>query len=214
MKLSDASSLLPSLPQGAEILIARLRSLGDVVLETPSIAALHHWRPDLRIFVLIEERFAAALAGNPAISGLFFSRTLLQTVAELRRRKFPVVFNHHGGPRSALLTAASGANVRVGWKGFQYDFAYNMPVPDAAELYARPIVHTVEHRISQFYYTGLPRATIPAAQIFPQPRAVDRVRKILTQRGVAAHLMRYCSQRPACIACAGPLKSLPRSPDG
>ena len=186
LKPSDPSCLLPSLPQGAEILIARLRSLGDIVLETPAIAALHQWRPDLRIFALVEERFAAALTGNPAISGLLFSRAFLRIVAELRQRKFSVVFNQHGGPRSALLTAASGAASRIGWKGFQYSFVYNMPVPDAAEFYGRPIVHTVEHRMSQFYYTGLPRAPIPAAQVFPQPHATDRVRKILNQRGVAA----------------------------
>jgi heptosyltransferase III len=186
LKLSDPSSLLPNLPPGAEILVARLRSLGDMVLETPALAALHAWRPDVRIFVLIEQRFAPALEGNPAIAGLIFSRGFFETVADIRHHRFPAMFNQHGGPRSALLTAASGAQFRVGWKGFQYSWVYNVRVPDADEFYGKPIVHTVEHRMSQFYATGLPRGPIPVARIYPQNDAVSRVSKLLAGHGVAA----------------------------
>jgi ADP-heptose:LPS heptosyltransferase len=186
LKTSDAASLLPSLPQGAEILIVRPRSLGDIVLETPAIAALHAWRPDLRIYLLIEERFAPALAGNPAIAGLIFSRGFWKTRQDLRRRNFAAVFNQHGGPRSVLLTAASGTKWRVGWKGFQYAFLYNVTVPDAAEFYGQPVVHTAEHRMSQFYWTGLPRGPIPRAQVYPQAEAIERVGKMLAENGVTA----------------------------
>jgi ADP-heptose:LPS heptosyltransferase len=185
LKLSDERSLLPSLPQGAAILIVRPRSLGDIVLETPAIAALHAWRPDLRVFLLVEERFAPALAGNSAIAGLIFSHGFLETRRELRRRDFAAVFNQHGGPRSVLLTAASGAKWRVGWKGFQYAFLYNVAVPDAAEFYGEPMVHTVEHRISQFYGTGLPRGPIPPARVYPQAEAIERVDKLLAGNTVS-----------------------------
>lgn len=185
MKLSDAPSVLPSLPQGAEILIIRPRSFGDIVLETPAIAALHAWRPDLRIFLLIEERFAPALAGNPAVAGLIFSRGFLETSRDLRRRNFAAAFNQHGGPRSVLLTAASGAPWRVGWKGFQYAFLYNVAVPDATEFYGKPVVHTVEHRMSQFYWTGLPRGPIPTARVYPQAEAIERVKTQLAKNAVS-----------------------------
>jgi heptosyltransferase III len=104
--------------QGAEILIIRLRSLGDLVLETPVIAALHSWRPDLRINVLVEPRFSPVLEGNPAIAKLIHSRGLGETALDLLRCKFPIVFNQHGGPRSAMLTGASGSPLRVGWAGY------------------------------------------------------------------------------------------------
>lgn len=175
--------MLPGLPKGAEILILRLRSLGDLVLETPAISALNEWRPDLRIFVLAEEKFAGALEGNPAITGLLYSRGFLPTAADMRRHRFRIVFNQHGGPRSALLSAASGATYRVGWKGFQYSFVYNVTVPDAAEFYGKPVIHTVEHRMSQFYCAGLPRSPIPPARVFPQAAAADRVRNILLPHG-------------------------------
>jgi heptosyltransferase III len=185
LKPNDPSSLLPELPQGAEILIVRPRSLGDIVLETPAIAALHAWRPDLRINVLVEQRFAAALEGNPAIASVIFSRGFVRAARELRAKKFAVVFNQHGGPRSAFLTAASGSQLRVCWKGFQFSFLYNVLVPDAQEFFGTPVVHTVEHRISQFYATGLPRGPIPRAQIFPHRDAMQSVASMLAQKGIA-----------------------------
>jgi heptosyltransferase III len=182
---NDPATLLPALPPGAEILIIRLRSLGDMVLETPAIAALHSWRPDLRISVLVESRFAPVLEGNPAIAELIFSRSLGETALDLLRRKIPIVFNQHGGPRSAMLTGASGSPFRVGWAGYQYSFLYNVAVPDAQEFYGTPAVHTVEHRISQFYFTGLPRGPIPRAQVFPQPDAAASVARKLAEKGIA-----------------------------
>jgi heptosyltransferase III len=185
---ADPSSLLPGLPQGSGILIIRLRSLGDLVLETPAIAALKIWRPDLRISMLVEPRFSSLLEGNPNIAEIISSGGLGATSLELRRRKFSVVFNQHGGPRSAMLTGASGSPWRVGWKGYQYSFLYNVQVPDPEEFYSRPAVHTVEHRISQFYWTGLPRGPIPQTQVFPQMHAQHTVLQKLADRGIPSGL--------------------------
>ncbi|HUO35419.1 MAG TPA: glycosyltransferase family 9 protein [Candidatus Acidoferrum sp.] len=185
MKRNDSPSLLTGLPPGSEILILRLRSLGDIVLETSALAALHSWRPDLRLSVLVEPWCAAALAGNPHVSEIILSRASLATVAAIRSKKFSAVFNQHGGPRSALLTAFSGSPARIGWQGYQYSFAYNVPVPDALEFYGRPFVHAVEHRLSQFYFCGLPRGPIPPARVFPQSDAVASVAEFLAGKGIA-----------------------------
>jgi ADP-heptose:LPS heptosyltransferase len=163
----------------------RLRSLGDLVLETPSIDALHAWRPDLRIHVLAEPRFAAVFEGNPNVTEILLSDGFAHTALALRRRHFPVVYNQHGGPRSALLTAVSGSRWRVCWEGFQFSALYNVRAPDSKEFYGTPSVHTVEHRISQFYSTGMPRGPIPRARIFPQPDAVASVTRVLAQNGIA-----------------------------
>jgi ADP-heptose:LPS heptosyltransferase len=112
------------------------------------------------------------------------SGKFVETARELRRHRFPVIFNQHGGPRSALLTAASGSPQRVCWKGFQFSFLYNVLVPDAKEFYGTAAVHTVEHRISQFYWTGLPRGPIPRAQVFPHQGALESVGRILSQSGL------------------------------
>jgi len=182
----EPASLLPGLPPGAEILIIRLRSLGDVVLLTPALAALHAWRPDLRLSVLVEPEWSAVLEGNPAVSETLIARGFAATALALRRRKFSIVFNQHGGPRSAFLTAATGAAARVCWKGKQFDFLYNVLAPDAVEFYGTLQVHTVEQRMTQFFWTGLPRGPIPRAEVFPQADARQRLGEILAARGVAA----------------------------
>src|ERR1700685_3955949 len=180
------SSLLPGLPEASEVLIIRLRSLGDLVLETPAIAALKAWRPDLRISVLVEPRFAAAFEGNPSVDEIISSVVLSTTALQIRRRRFSAVFNQHGGPRSALLTGASGSRARVGWKDHQYSFLYNVQVPDAREFYGHSSVHTVEHRMSQFFWTGLPRGPIPPTEVFAQADARDSVARKLAANGIGS----------------------------
>lgn len=179
MNLRDPSSILPGFPRGAEILIVRLRSLGDLVLTTPAISALHAWRPDLRLSLLVEKAHAAVLEGNPAISEIILAKSFPLMVRELRRRRFPIVFNQHAGPKSALLVAAIGAPVRVCWEKRQFSFFYNVLASDAT----RPM-HTVEHRIEQFYAAGLPRGPIPRAQVYPQADARGAIAGILAAKGI------------------------------
>lgn len=186
MKSSNPSSLLPGLGEAADILIVRLRSVGDVVLLTPALAALHAWRPDLRLRVLVEPGCAAVLEGNPAVTEILLARDFLATVRNLRRRRFAIAFNQHGGPRSALLTAASGAPLRVCWEGRQFSFLYNVHVPGPVMLNGRSNMHTVEHRISQFFWTGLPPGPIPPAAVYPHPVTMAAVRAKLAERGILA----------------------------
>ena len=184
MKLSNPSGLLPGLAPGSSLLILRLRSLGDVVMLTPALDAVHAARPDLRITVAVEPAYAPVLEGNPAVSEILLVRNFGTAVREIRRRKFPVVFNQHGGPTSAYLSALSGAPVRVCWDDCQFSFVYNVRVPPAEHFFGPRTVHTVEHRLTQFYWTGLERAAIPPARIFPQAAAVARVSQKLAERAL------------------------------
>ncbi len=193
---AEAAGILPGLPHGAEVLLIRFRSLGDLVLETPAIRALHEWRPDLKIVALAEERFAAVFEGNPAVSEVIYPRGLLGTSLALRRRGFPVAFNQHGGPRSAMITGLSGARWRVGWNGYQYSFFYNVQVPDAREFFGEAPVHTAAHRLSQLYFAGLPRSPIPMSQLFPQPDAAASAARAIAQKGIGAGVP-YAVLQPA-----------------
>ncbi len=196
MNPRDPGSLLPSLPVGSKVLIIRLRSVGDVVLLTPALAALHSWRPDLKLSVLVDPACRAVLEGNPAVSETIVTQGFVGTALALRRGRFPLVFNQHGGPRSAFLTAATGAPARVCWKGKQFGFVYNIQVPDAVEYYGTLQVHSVEQRMAQFYFAGLPRGPIPPARVYPQPDALEAVRELLTRLGLASG-ERYVVMQPA-----------------
>src|SRR5579872_3423931 len=60
----SVANLLERLPSGSRIAVIRLRSLGDCVLTTPALALLKQHRPDLKISVIVEPRFAAIFEGN------------------------------------------------------------------------------------------------------------------------------------------------------
>jgi lipopolysaccharide heptosyltransferase III len=185
LKASNPSEILPGLAQGAEVLLIRLRSLGDIVLTTPALESLHAWRPDLRIVVAVEPAYAPVLEGNPNVAEIFRVGRFLPTAARLARRRFPLVLNQHGGPTSALLTAATLSPFRVAWDRTQFSALANVRVPRPKVYFAGRRAHTAEQRISQLWQLGLPRGTVPPARVFPQPDALVSAGGVLAGRGIA-----------------------------
>src|SRR5690242_17016832 len=96
-------SALEQLPSGSRVAIIRLRSLGDCVLTTPAIEILKQSRPDLRIGVVVEPRFAPVFEGDPDVSEI-----IKPTVSAVARFRPALTVNLHGGTRSMVLTAGSG----------------------------------------------------------------------------------------------------------
>src|SRR5208337_2697451 len=169
------ASLLPDFPAGARILILRFRSIGDIILLTPTLRLLKEWRPDLRISVMIESRFRDLLKGNPAVeeilipgkgSGVRHLVSRLAVIRGLRRPGFSLCMNLHGGPTSRLFARWSAARWRVGFAHYRGTSLYNILVPDARTILNQPSLHTAEHQAAAFFYLGLPRKEIPRGQIF------------------------------------------------
>jgi ADP-heptose:LPS heptosyltransferase len=181
----NPASLLPDLPPNAAVLVVRLRSIGDVVLTLPALQALHDWRPDLRIHMLVEPLCVPLLEGHPAISEIVVLTKFWETVRFLRQSDFSIAFNMHGGPTSAFLTRLSGAPVRVCWAQRQFASFYNVRVPIHFPVAGRIQMHTAEHRLQQFLYTGLPEKPLLAAKVYADPNAAEFVRKKLAEKGIA-----------------------------
>ena len=160
---------LENLPTGSRAAIIRLRSLGDCVLSTPAIEILHHARPDVRIAVVVEDRFADVFRGNPAVA-----EVLPPSARAIRNFAPELCLNYHGGTRSARLTMLSGAKVRAGFDIFHPAFVYNTPIPTAQEILGvTRRVHTVEHMAAAMFYLGVERTWIPRARV-PAPPGRSR----------------------------------------
>jgi ADP-heptose:LPS heptosyltransferase len=97
-------SVLENLRREGRAAIIRLRSLGDCVLTTPALEILKRARPDLRVAVMVEDRFRDIFEGNPDVEELLPPR-----LAALRGWRPDLCLNFHGGARSAWMTALSGA---------------------------------------------------------------------------------------------------------
>jgi ADP-heptose:LPS heptosyltransferase len=158
-------TVLDTLPEGARAALIRLRSLGDCVLTTPALHLLRCARPDLRIAVVVEDRFKDIFEGCPDVDAILAPR-----LRDLRNFQPRLCLNLHGGPRSARLTALSGARYRAGFAHFPHSFAYNIRIPRAQEILGVDRkVHTAEHIASAMFYLGVPRQEIPRARLFAAP---------------------------------------------
>ncbi len=108
-----------------KILLVRLRLIGDVVFTTPLVHGLRRRYPTADITYVVEPAAAPVVADNPHLtsvltipksSGLARLRGDLAVALSLRTQRFDVAIDLHGGPRSAWLTWASRAPMRIGYR--------------------------------------------------------------------------------------------------
>ena len=129
-----------------KILLIRLRLIGDVVFTTPIIRALKRAMPDAQLAYLVERESAAVVAGNPNLDEVIViprSRGLARIVDDarlawrLRKRRFDLVIDMHGGPRSGWLTLATGAPRRIGYRIPGRSWMYTTSIHRARDLRPR-----------------------------------------------------------------------------
>lgn len=162
--------VLDALPEGAAVVVIRLRSLGDCVLTTPALHLLKNARPDLGVAVVVEDRFAPVFRGNPDVAAV-----LPPSVAHVRRWRPALAINFHGGGRSLVLSTLSGAHFRAGFAHYRAPGVYNVRIPRAQEILGvERKVHTAEHLASAMFYLGVRPAPIPRARLFAQPERRPR----------------------------------------
>jgi ADP-heptose:LPS heptosyltransferase len=131
------------------------------VLSTPAIEILKRSRPDLRLAVMVEDRFRAVFEGNPDLDEM-----LPVGLGALRRWRPMLCLNLHGGGRSAWMTALSGARYRAGFGHFRYRAVYNVHIPRAQEILGvERKVHTAEHLASAVFYLGAAVCEVPRAKV-------------------------------------------------
>lgn len=126
------------------ILLLRPRLIGDVVFTTPIVRALRRRFPCAHLAYLVEPAAAPILEGNPHLNRLIVvpsatgvTRLRLDAVTglQLRRERYDIAIDLHGGPRSAWLTWMSGAPTRIGYtirgRSWMYTHAVARPADDA-----------------------------------------------------------------------------------
>jgi len=164
------ATILERLPREGRVGVIRLRSLGDCVLTTPALDILKRSRPDLRVAVVVEDRFRAVFEDNPDVDQILPPRP-----GALRGWRPDLCVNLHGGARSAWMALFSGARWRAGFAHFRHQFVYNLRIPRAQEILGvERKVHTAEHVASAMFWLGAKPVEIPRAKLAapaPAPRA-------------------------------------------
>src|ERR687890_11915 len=113
------------------ILVIKLRYLGDVLLSTPVLTALRECFPTARLTMAVNRGTEDMVKWNPHLNEVFMVERgvigkQLRSFHQIRQRRFDCVIDLTDGDRSATLARYSGAPVRIGfndehrWRGRLY----------------------------------------------------------------------------------------------
>jgi lipopolysaccharide heptosyltransferase II len=177
-----------------KILLVRLRQIGDVVFTTPAVRALRRRFPGSHIAYVVEPAAAPVVESNPHIDNVIVvpaatgARQLASDLAiglQLRRARYDLAIDFHGGPRGSLLTWLSRAPIRIGYHVAGRSWMYSRRVARPRELRPR---HSVENQWDLLSGLDIPP---PDRTNFPVEMPIDQasmtaVAERLSHAGVTA----------------------------
>jgi len=178
---------LQTTPQ--RILVGLLLPIGDTLLTTPALAALHHHFPDAEITALVSTSNAGILDGNPDIArcvqaptlgGVGMAEQLVSSVRALHQERYDLIIS---------LSAASALITRLGARGPSRVLLEMSPLwwlrGGTAEYRA---CHAVDHYLRTIATLGVPMPTpeerVPRLYLTDRDRA--EARRLLRERGIRA----------------------------
>src|SRR6185436_20632511 len=172
------------------VLVVRLRSIGDTVLATPSLVALKRFLPHARIDILLEDWVAPVLSGFPHVDNVISlerksNSSRARVARQLRAERYDVVYNLHGGTTATLLTRATGAKHRVGYRDYQYARLHNELSPASSVLWGRDKTHSVEQQLALLGWTGVPVSDRPPTKLAVTAEAFASITAQLREAGLA-----------------------------
>ncbi len=175
--------------QVQRVLVVRLRSIGDTVLSTPSLFALRRFLPDAQIDALLEDWVAPVLEGSELVDNVISigksSLSRLRPGLELRRNKYDVVFNLHGGTTSTFLTRFAGARHRVGYENYQYSSLYTDLLSSSADFWGEEKTHSAEQQLALLGFVGVPVSDRPKSFLNVQTDAAVAIVERLEASGIS-----------------------------
>jgi heptosyltransferase-3 len=165
-------------------LLIRLRSIGDTVLMTPCLDAIKAWRPDIEISVLSEPYSAPLLEDHPLVDRLIIagqsSASRARLIADLRRLRFDIAFNLHGGTTATVIAALSGARYTVGYHGYRQSWMLGWRAPSPDVILGRARIHSVEQQLALLGWSGVPWPRLqPKLALSVEPEAKARIQRRL-----------------------------------
>jgi lipopolysaccharide heptosyltransferase II len=138
-----------------KILVIKLRAIGDVLLSTIVLDNLREAFPDAEIDFLTEPASEDVVIHHPSLNNvLVYNRkrdTILGFFLRLRARKYDLVFDLFCNPKSAQMTFATGAPLRVGYPFRGRAWAYNVKVKGLPES-----VHNTEFNLDALRHLEIP----------------------------------------------------------
>jgi len=153
------------------ILVIKLRYIGDVLLATPVLRALRERFPDAHLAAAVNRGTEDILKWNPDLNEVLVVERVglagqFRFLGEIRRRRFDCVIDLTDGDRAAILARFSGAPVRIGlndehrWRGLLY----------TAVAHSEPsVAHRIERDLETVRSLGVqPKSGLPVLRTSTQ----------------------------------------------
>jgi len=133
------------------ILIIRLRRMGDNIMTTPAITALKENFPKASLTYVVEEPFREVVEGNPYLDGIIVlprkqkSKDLVKSIKQIRKTKYDVLIDLFGGPKAAWITLFTRARLKIGYAVKYKSFIYHRRISRSPR---KGFIHSVENHIN------------------------------------------------------------------
>lgn len=118
-----------------KVLIIQTAFIGDVILATPVIVELKRVKPEASIDVLVRKGNEGLLSNNSAVNSVLTwdkkqhkTKQLLKVLKTIRSNKYDVVINLQRFFSTGLLTAFSGAAIKIGFDKNPLSFLFTTRV--------------------------------------------------------------------------------------
>lgn len=156
---------------------------------TPALGALRAWRPDIEVTVLSEPLSAPLFEDHPLVNRLIVVKNSIparaRLIHELRRKRFDVAFNMHGGTTATLMAKLSGARHTVGYAAYGLSRLLTARAPAPDLLLGRSRIHSVEQQLALLHWAGVPLPDpLPRLRLRLSMRAATSIRRRLDEAGV------------------------------
>jgi len=146
-------------------------------MTTPAVAALKRSVPRASLTYIVEEPYRRLVEGNPHLDKVISLPpdqglpSFLRFIRRLRREKYDVLIDFHGGPRASRIAFLSRARWKVGYELKHKSFIYDIRLPRSRE---DGHFHSVENHLNLVRALGIdvpeaPPLELPAAQ--PEEKA-------------------------------------------
>jgi predicted lipopolysaccharide heptosyltransferase III len=173
------------------ILLIRLRRIGDVILTTPAISALREGIPAATISYIIEKPYRELVERNPDLDKVIVLekkqslREFFKLIRQIRKEKYDVVLDFHGGPRASYITLFSKAKLKVGYRIKYKSFIYHLKLPRRPK---EGHFHSVESHINLVKALGVDVKSLPPLYL-PQAKKteVEKVKKLIEENALGGH---------------------------
>jgi len=132
------------------ILLIRLRLLGDIILTIPTIKLLKKNYPKHNIYYIVEEEFEEIGNLLPDIYKLIVIprkmglKDMLNLRKKLKKLKFEFLIDLHSGPKSSQISFLSGIKEKIGYKVPFRSWIYDKAIDRAQK---KPLTHSVLNQI-------------------------------------------------------------------